>query len=79
VIATRGGGPSEIFADEPQGMLVSPDDPLALAAAMTALIDDPERRRRMGRGGLERVKQSFTIETIANNLLAHLDSVVESR
>jgi glycosyltransferase involved in cell wall biosynthesis len=75
VIVTRGGSPSEIFADETQGMLVSADDPPALAAAMTALIDDPERRRRMGRSALERVKQSFTIETMPNNLLAHLDSV----
>jgi glycosyltransferase involved in cell wall biosynthesis len=76
VIATRGGGPSEIVADESQGLLVPPDDPAALAAAITALADDPERRRRMGAAARERVRESFAIDVVASRLLGHLDSLL---
>jgi len=76
VIATRGGGPSEIITDEGQGVLVPPDDPGALAAAITALADDPERRRRMGARAIERVKESFTIDVMARSLVTHLESLL---
>jgi len=79
VIATRGGGPSEIFADDSQGLLVSPDDAAGLAAAITTLVDDPEKRRRMGIAGLARVKDAFTIDVMARNLIAHFDSVAGAR
>jgi glycosyltransferase involved in cell wall biosynthesis len=46
---------------------------------MTELVDDPERRQRMGLHGLVRVKETFTIETMARNLLSHLDSVPGTR
>jgi glycosyltransferase involved in cell wall biosynthesis len=75
VIATRGGGPSEIIATEEDGLLVDPDDPRALAAAMIALIDDPDRRRKLGSRGPALVRAQFSIDVMASTLLRHLDEM----
>ncbi len=75
VIATQGGGPSEIIESSGDGVLVPRDDPDALAVAMTELIDAPDRRRAMGERGRNLVQARFTIETMAANLIEHLDSL----
>ncbi|GAA1059036.1 glycosyltransferase family 4 protein [Agromyces bracchium] len=49
VVASRVGGIPE--AAGPAGLLVPPDDPVELAAAIRRLLDDPELRRRVGRAG----------------------------
>jgi glycosyltransferase involved in cell wall biosynthesis len=76
VIATRGGGPSEIIESDADGVLVAPDDPAALAAAMTALIGDPARRRSLGAHGMARARTQFTIDRMASELLGHLDRLL---
>lgn len=54
VVATRGGGPSEIITHGHDGLLVAPGDPHALAAAVRRLLDDEELRERIRQHGLER-------------------------
>jgi len=75
VIATAGGGPSEIIATEAHGVLVARDDPAALAGAITALVDDPERRRVLGANARELVRRQFSIDVMASNLIAYLDEL----
>jgi glycosyltransferase involved in cell wall biosynthesis len=58
VISTSGGALPEVLGDV--GILVPPADSEALRKAIVALLDDPERRRRMGEAGLERVENSLT-------------------
>lgn len=48
LIASRSGALADIVVDGETGLLVPPSDPHALAAAIQSLIDDPERRTRMG-------------------------------
>jgi glycosyltransferase involved in cell wall biosynthesis len=48
VIATRTGGLPDIVLDGKVGLLVPPEDPAALRAALRTLRDDPAARRRMG-------------------------------
>ena len=64
VIATRVAGiPYQVTEDT--GILVEPDDAAALAGAIRALLDHPERRTEMGRKGLARLLQEFTWERAA--------------
>ena len=44
VVATRVGGLPEVVDDGVTGLLVPPADPGALAQAMVAIWNDPERR-----------------------------------
>lgn len=48
IISTRSGGIGHVIRDGENGVLVPPDDPGALAAAITCLVDDPDRARRLG-------------------------------
>jgi glycosyltransferase involved in cell wall biosynthesis len=60
VVATEVGPSRELLG--PEGGLLVPPDPGALANAITALLDDPPRRVRMGSAGRLRVEQCFTLE-----------------
>jgi rhamnosyl/mannosyltransferase len=51
------------------GLEVPPRDPAALAAAMTALAEDPARRRAMGAAGRERALAHFTRRTMVERYL----------
>jgi glycosyltransferase involved in cell wall biosynthesis len=62
VVATDGGGVPEIVIDGVTGILVPMNDAEALASAVCKLIENPELASRMGRAGLARVQEKFTIE-----------------
>lgn len=47
VIVTRVGGNAEAVKEGRDGLIVPPADAAALADAVLALHDDPERRRKM--------------------------------
>jgi glycosyltransferase involved in cell wall biosynthesis len=56
-------GPRDIVVPGESGELVAVEDPDALAAAMAALVRDPERRERLAIAGLQRVKR-FAISDV---------------
>ena len=56
VVATDVGGLAETVVDGRTGLLVPPRSSDAVAAALASLLDDPERRRRMGQAACERAK-----------------------
>ena len=70
IIATRAGGPMEIVADGATGLLTRAGDASALAAAIAALLDEPERRAAMGRCGRERYEKHFTADRMAREIAA---------
>jgi glycosyltransferase involved in cell wall biosynthesis len=55
VIGTRCGGTPEIVDHDRTGLLVDNNTPAELASAIRKLLDDPERRRRMGEHAREAV------------------------
>jgi glycosyltransferase involved in cell wall biosynthesis len=65
VVATNVGIASEALVDGETGLLVEPDDPDALAAAIRTAQADPELRRRLAEEGREVAARSFTPEAMA--------------
>src|SRR5262249_40007494 len=51
-VAARAGGAPELVRHGTTGLLVPPDDPTALAAALHELVDDAPRRLALGRNAL---------------------------
>jgi glycosyltransferase involved in cell wall biosynthesis len=70
VIATRIAGVPELIEDGVTGLLVEPQNPSALAAAMSGLIGDPARRQRLAAAGFERVRRSFDMRSGIGQLAA---------
>jgi glycosyltransferase involved in cell wall biosynthesis len=76
VVASDVGGVGELVVDGVNGLLVPPGDSGALASAVTALLDDPDRRRAFGEAAERRVLEHFTLERQAD---AYLDLYAELR
>lgn len=75
VVATRVGGNPEVVADGETGLLVPPQSPAELAAAMLALWRDPDQARRMGRAGRERAERYFDVRrTVARYEALYLNA-----
>jgi glycosyltransferase involved in cell wall biosynthesis len=58
------------------GMLVPPDDPAALAQGIHELLRDDRRRRQLGDAGRQAVRQAFTEEHMARNMVKVYESVL---
>jgi glycosyltransferase involved in cell wall biosynthesis len=50
------------------GLLVEPRDSSALAAALSELIQGPERATKMGEAGRERQQREFSLEAMARRV-----------
>jgi glycosyltransferase involved in cell wall biosynthesis/GT2 family glycosyltransferase len=73
VVSTTAGAIPEVVVDGVTGLLVTPGEPGALAAAVLELLRDPARADTMGRAGMARFRDRFTIDAAA----ARLDRVLE--
>jgi glycosyltransferase involved in cell wall biosynthesis len=76
VVATETPGMSEYVTNGTTGLLVD-RDPEAIAAAIEALLADPERAREMGRAAREAFERDFTTRHLARNLAALLQAVAK--
>jgi glycosyltransferase involved in cell wall biosynthesis len=59
VVATNVGGIPEIVVGGQTGLLVPPEDPLALADAIRRLAGDRDLRHRLGEAGRARIESMF--------------------
>ena len=66
VIGTNISGLRDAIRHNETGLLVKPENPDDLAAAMKLLLENPSKRREMGQKGYRWAKQ-FTWEGIAKN------------
>jgi glycosyltransferase involved in cell wall biosynthesis len=60
ILSTHYAAVPEFVEDGREGVLVKPDDPQALGAAMAQLIGDPERRAELGAAARRKFDQSFS-------------------
>jgi glycosyltransferase involved in cell wall biosynthesis len=78
VVATRVGSVPEIVRDGVQGLLVPPEDPAALRAAIARVAGDAGLRERLGRAARERARD-FSWDRIAAEIERILAEVAGGR
>jgi glycosyltransferase involved in cell wall biosynthesis len=77
IVATDVGGTREIFpAEANAAILVTPDDPDALAEAVRGLLQDDNRRKALGAAARRRAETAFDIRNAAANLIAQYRRVL---
>jgi glycosyltransferase involved in cell wall biosynthesis len=76
IVASDIGGIGEALIDGESGLLVPPQDDAALTRALLEMLDDPERRARIGALALSRVSRRFTRVTMIDRLAGLYDELV---
>jgi glycosyltransferase involved in cell wall biosynthesis len=79
VVSRAGAIPEVVGPDGECADLVTPGDVGELERALEAMLDDPERRARMGRAGRRRVLERFSWRAVAEATAAAYDEVVAAR
>jgi glycosyltransferase involved in cell wall biosynthesis len=78
VIATRGGGPSEIVSDGVDGILYPAGDIDRLATLLGQLFRDPEQRERLRTGGRRRARD-FSPQAISPLVVSLYEALATQR
>ena len=76
VVASRFGGFPEVVQEGVTGLLVPPEDPPALAAALREMLSDSDRRRAMGQAGRQWVRERFHWERVAGRVMEAYQDVL---
>jgi glycosyltransferase involved in cell wall biosynthesis len=67
VIASAVGGLPELVDSGRTGLLVPPDDPVALASALEALVSVPERARAMGDAARTEIARRYSFDRMVRS------------
>jgi glycosyltransferase involved in cell wall biosynthesis len=79
VVQPRHGAFPELIEATGGGVLVEPGSTVELARELRALMDDPERRRRLGEQGKQAVHREFSDDVMAEKTLKLYRSYVDNR
>ena len=77
VIGTRVGGIPEVVEDGESGVLVPPESPESLAAAILDLLGDPTRRALLGENGRKRFQAQFSVNRMAEQMITIYQHVIQ--
>ncbi len=75
VAATRSGGGEEIIEDGKTGLLVPVGDPVAIAQAVSRLLECPEEAEAMGKRGREMVGERFPLSRTADEVRREIEKL----
>jgi glycosyltransferase involved in cell wall biosynthesis len=78
-IVTNIPGNADVIRHEENGLLVEPDDPDGLAAAIGRLLDDGALRGRVGRAGRETVEAEYALDRVASRYVALYEELLSER
>jgi glycosyltransferase involved in cell wall biosynthesis len=78
VVATRGGGPSEIIDDGRTGLLVPPNDHAALASAIKQLVSDPANMQKQVAAAHIDACQRFALDTVVRQVHEQLIEITRN-
>ena len=76
VIATAVGGAREVLVEGDNSLLVRPEAPDALAAAIRRLIEDPSLASELGKKARATYEKDFTMERFGNEFRKLIDDVI---
>jgi glycosyltransferase involved in cell wall biosynthesis len=76
VVATRIAGIPRLIRDGENGLLVEPGDAAALGRALAGLLNDAERRERLGRAGRQTVEAGFSFSARMEKIRAIYDHLL---
>jgi glycosyltransferase involved in cell wall biosynthesis len=70
IVGSRSGSIPEVVEERQTGLLSPPDDPVAFADSIEHLARNGHLRREMGKAGVERVRQNFSVDHDVENTVA---------
>ena len=79
VVAGDAGGVREVVRDGETGVLVDPDDCNAFSEAVRSLLDDPVRRRELGRRGRRFVREERSLAAASGTIDRAVVHAAETR
>ncbi|HUP70236.1 MAG TPA: glycosyltransferase family 4 protein [Acidimicrobiales bacterium] len=79
VVASRVGGIPEVVDDGVSGLLVAPDDPPQLAAALVRALGDPDQARRWGAAARRHVERELSPERLGRQWGALYEEILAER
>jgi len=79
VIGCSTGGIPEVVRDGETGLLVTPDEPQALARAIARLLDDPALCHRLGESARRVVAEEFSSRLMAERTVSFYERVIAAR
>ncbi len=70
MVATTVGGNSDVVVEGKTGLLVEPHDPAAIARSVLALMDDDEKRQKLGAAARALWEREYTVEHMVSGMEA---------
>jgi glycosyltransferase involved in cell wall biosynthesis len=77
VVSTRCGGPEEFVLDDHTGQLTA-SDPAAMAAAISSICQDRDRRERLAQGACRWINEHASTTSARDTFRRHFDAVYPS-
>ena len=78
VVGTRVSAVPEVVVDGETGVLADAGDAAAIAGALGALLDDPDRARALGQAGRRRAREEFSVASMAERTRAVYEEALSS-
>jgi len=78
IIATEGGGTAEIVEQGRTGFLISTNSSEMLEEKIIYMVDHPEIAKKMGDCGKDKIKESFSIESMCNRFYNIYSNLVKT-